>query len=77
MVEESGELIEIIAEDGEELSVEFIQKYELGSITSKLYPRPGAITDWAYGAGWDKFSTDATMSQCKPITEPTLDETFF
>ena len=32
----------------------YIPKYEIGDMTSTVYPLDGALEDWAYG-GWEKY----------------------
>ena len=47
-----------------------IPNYQLGDMTSTIYPLDGALEDWAYG-GWEKFESDGKnninpIKTCKP-----------
>lgn len=46
--------------------------YELGDLSSTIYPVNGGLEDWAYGASWDNQDPDAAIpgSSCKPKTYP-------
>jgi hypothetical protein len=41
--------------------------FEVGDMTTTVYPVGGGMEDWAYGAGWDR-AKDATLSKCTPQT---------
>lgn len=45
-----------------------IAEYQMGDISSTIYPVNGGLEDWAYGGGWDSQGEDSTVKQCKPIT---------
>ena len=50
--------------------------YDFGDITSKVFSMEGTLTDWAYGAGWDKGDAYA-RERCEPSTDPELASDFF
>jgi hypothetical protein len=52
-----------------------VVQYEMGDMTSVVYPVGGGLEDWAYGAGWDK-NKDAALEACDPRTYP-LEANFF
>ena len=49
--------------------------YDLGDMTSVVYPVGGGLEDWSYGCGWD-LAKGATLSSCQPYTYA-LDSKFF
>lgn len=54
------------AEAGNEIytaSNQRIPKYDLGDMTSTVYPVGGGMEDWGYAAGWD-YTADATIQSC-------------
>ena len=53
-----------------------IAKYQLGDMTSTVYPVGGGMEDWAYAAGWD-FDKDAAFNKCEPKAEPSLEDSFY
>ena len=40
----------------------------MGDISSTIYPVNGGLEDWAYGAGFDYFDSNATILKCEPYT---------
>ena len=53
-----------------------IKKYGIDSVTTSSFASQGSLTDWGYGAGWDK-AADAAQEICVPSTYPELPEDFF
>mmetsp|Transcript_11442 Transcript_11442/g.11452 ORF Transcript_11442/g.11452 Transcript_11442/m.11452 type:complete len:178 (+) Transcript_11442:457-990(+) len=63
--ERIGEIM--ISEAGSKIKKgnQYIDDFELGDMTTVVYPVNGGLEDWAYGAGWDEGS-DATVHECTP-----------
>jgi hypothetical protein len=45
-----------------------IVEYQMGDISSTIYPVNGGLEDWAYGGGWDTYGDAAAVGECKPYT---------
>ena len=53
-----------------------LKKYTVGDVITAGFPQNGTLTDWAYGAGWDKQPYSA-IPECFSQSEPPLAADFF